>query len=252
MTVQILGEPWDTITGCTKISAGCKNCYAERFTDWMIQKKIEKYQAGFHSVVCHDYVLDIPGKRKKPQTYFVNSMSDTFHKDVPLEFIQKIYQVMNDCPRHTFQVLTKRSERMVEIAPYVNYSENIWQGVSVERADCLHRIDDLKKTPARVKFVMFEPLVGRIGKVDFNGIDWVIVGGESGNSWRPMESAWAREIRDQCIDAEVKFVFKQYAAYKPEPLGRELDGVVWDERPLYECERHFKNQSNHLLELFEF
>mgnify|MGYP001377394179 CR=1 FL=1 len=237
MAVQILGDCWDTVTGCTKVSAGCKHCYAERFTDWMIRLGKAKYEAGFHQVVCHDYVLDVPIHRKKAKTYFVNSMADTYHQDVPIEFIQRIFQVMNQCPQHTFQVLTKRSERMVEVAPSLEFSGNIWQGVSVERADCLYRIDHLRQMPARIKFIMFEPLVGRIGKLDLTGIDWVIVGGESGNGWRPMETDWVREIRDQCVDAGVKFVFKQYAAKKPEPLGRFLDGVVWDERPLYECER---------------
>lgn len=252
MTVQILGNPWDTITGCTKISAGCKNCYAEKVTDWMIRLGKEKYHSGFHSVVCHDYVLEAPVKRKKPQTYFVNSMSDTFHKDVPLEFIQKIYKVMNERPQHTFQVLTKRSERMLELAPYLDFSENIWQGVSVEKADSVYRIDHLRQTPARVKFVMFEPLVGRVGKLDLRGIDWAIVGGESGQNWRPMEVDWVREIRDQCIESGVKFVFKQYAAKSPEKLGRLLDGIEWDERPLYECERRvLKPSTLSLLEVMD-
>ena len=136
---------------------------------------------------------------------------------------------------------------MLELAPYLNFSENIWQGVSVERADCLHRIDDLRQTPARIKFIMFEPLLGPIGKIDLSGINWVIVGGESGDGWRPMELDWVREIRDQCIAANVLFVFKQLAAKKPEPLGRLLDGVLWDDRPLYECERQV--QSN-LLSVF--
>jgi protein gp37 len=242
MTVQILGKAWDSISGCTKISAGCKHCYAERFTDWMIDLKKKKYQAGFNKVVCHEADLEMPIKRKKAETYFVNSMSDTFHKDVPIAFIKKIFNVMNECPQHTFQVLTKRTDRMLELVPQLNYSDNIWQGVSVERADFLYRIDDLRKTPARIKFVMFEPLVGKIGKINLNDIDWAIVGGESGIHWRPMEIDWVREIRDQCLEAGVKFVFKQFAAWKPESLGRSLDGIVWDERPKFECERSLSNQ----------
>lgn len=238
MTVQILGKPWDSISGCTKISAGCKHCYAERFTDWMIELKKKKYEAGFHKVVCHESDLEMPRKRKKAETYFVNSMSDTFHEDVPIEFIQKIFTVMNERPQHTFQVLTKRTDRMLELAPQLNYSDNIWQGVSVERADFVYRIDDLRNSPARIKFIMFEPLLGSLGKMNLEGIDWAIVGGESDKGWRKMNVEWAREIRDQCVDAGVKFVFKQYAAFKPEPLGRMLDDQLWDERPLYECERN--------------
>lgn len=232
MTVQILGKPWDTITGCTKISVGCKNCYAERFTAQMIRFKKQKYARGFHEVVCHDYVLNAPLKRKKPQTYFVNSMSDTFHDDVPLEFIQRIFDVMEQCPRHTFQLLTKRSERMLELAPHLNYGPNVWQGVTVESGRTAYRIQHLQQIPAAIRFVMVEPLVGPVGKLDLSGIHWVIVGGESGLNYRPFEHDWAREIRDQCIEAGVKFVFKQYSAVRPERLGRELDGVVWDQRPI--------------------
>ncbi|WP_415878400.1 DUF5131 family protein [Methylomonas sp. TEB] len=238
MAVDILGQEWDSISGCTKISAGCKHCYAERMTEWHLKKGTSKYQAGFHKVVCHERELRVPLKRKTPQTYFVNSMADTFHKDVPLEFIQKLYKVMNDCPQHTFQVLTKRSDRMLETVTSLNYSENIWLGVSVEREDCVYRIEHLQQTPARIKFVMFEPLVGPVGTLDLTGIDWTIVGGESGDGWRKMEIDWVREIRDQCLSAGVKFVFKQFAGFNPEPLGRMLDGVLWDERPLFEWERN--------------
>jgi protein gp37 len=253
MAIQILGDPWDTISGCTKISAGCKHCYAERFTEKMIGNKVAKYKAGFHEVVCHDYALGLPAQKGEPKTFFVNSMSDTFHKDVPLEFIQDIFIMMNNRLQHTFQVLTKRSDRMLELTPHLNYSDNIWQGVSVEREDCLYRIDDLRKSPARIKFVMFEPLLGRLGKINLEGIDWAIVGGESGNKFRPMDISWVREIRDQCLDAGVKFVFKQYSAYYPDSLGRLLDGREWNERPLYESERHkVVKQTNSIFEEFTF
>jgi protein gp37 len=242
MAVQILGKPWDTISGCTKISAGCKHCYAERVTERMIANKVAKYKAGFHEVVCHDYALALPSKAGTPTTFFVNSMSDTFHKDVPFDFIQDIFIKMNNRLQHTFQVLTKRTDRMLELAPYINYSDNIWQGVSVERADCLYRIDDLRQTSARIKFIMFEPLLGPLGKINLEGIDWAIVGGESGEGFRPMDINWVREIRDQCVDAGVKFVFKQYAARYPEFLGRVLDGREWNERPLYEFERRHQQR----------
>ena len=235
MAVQILGDCWDTITGCTKISAGCRECYAEKFTGWINRlDKTDKYSAGFGVVVCHDDELDVPRKRKKPKTYFVNSMADTFHKDVPDEFIGKIFDVMNNCPQHTFQLLTKRSDRMVQLSGKLKYTDNIWQGVSVERQDYVHRIDDLRKVPARIRFVMFEPLVGSVGKLNLDGIRWALVGGESGggtNRFRPMDIAWVREIRDQCVAAGVKFVFKQYSGKRPEQLGRLLDGKIWDERP---------------------
>jgi protein gp37 len=235
MAVQILGDCWDTITGCTKISAGCRECYAEKFTRWINRlDKTDKYSAGFGVVACHDDELDVPRKRKKPKTYFVNSMADTFHKDVPDGFIKKIFEVMNSCPQHTFQLLTKRSDRMAQLSVDLKYTDNIWQGVSVERQDYVHRIDDLRKVPARIRFVMFEPLVGSVGKLNLDGIHWTIVGGESGggiNKFRPMDVQWVREIRDQCVSAGVKFVFKQFSGKRPEQLGRLLDGKIWDERP---------------------
>jgi protein gp37 len=194
----------------------------------------DKYVAGFGVVKCHDSVLDVPRRRRKPKTYFVNSMADTFHKDVPDEFVKKIFDVMNSCPQHTFQLLTKRTERMVSLSSQMKYTDNIWQGVSVERQDYVHRIDDLRKVPAKVRFIMFEPLIGPVGTLDLTGIHWAIVGGESGggtNNFRPMDVTWVRQIRDQCVGAGVKFIFKQYAAQRPEELGKELDGQVWNERP---------------------
>ena len=235
MAVQILGDAWDTITGCTKVSAGCRDCYAEKFTGWINRMgNTDKYSAGFGVVKCHDDVLDVPRRRKKPKTYFVNSMADTFHKDVPDEFIRKLLDVMNACPQHTFQLLTKRSDRMVKLSSKLKYGDNIWQGVSVESCDYLHRIDDLRLVPARVRFIMFEPLISAVGKLNLDGIHWAIVGGESGGGtdrFRLMNTQWVRAIRDQCIEAGVKFVFKQYAGKRPQDLGRELDGRIWDERP---------------------
>jgi protein gp37 len=196
--------------------------------------KTDKYINGFNVVTCHDDVLETPRKARKGTTFFVNSMADTFHKDVPDEFIKKLFGVMNSCPQHTFQLLTKRSDRMVALSSSVNYTANIWQGVSVENADVVSRMDDLRRIPAQVRFVMFEPLIGPVGKLDLTGIHWAIVGGESGNrtkNFRPMDLDWVREIRDQCVKAGVKFVFKQHAGINPEDLGRKLDGVEWDERP---------------------
>ena len=235
MAVQVLGDCWDTITGCSKISAGCRECYAEKFTAWMNRLgNTKKYAAGFGVVTCHEDALEIPRRRKKPKTYFVNSMADTFHRDVPEDFIKRMFEAMNECNRHTFQVLTKRSDRMVQLSTQVKHTDNIWQGVSVENANYLHRIDDLRKVPAKIRFIMVEPFLGPLGIMDLSGIHWVIVGGESGNRtnrFRPMDVGWVREIRDQCVSAGVKFVFKQYAGKNPEELGRELDGRVWEERP---------------------
>jgi protein gp37 len=235
MAVQILGDCWDTVSGCTKISAGCRECYAEKFTGWMNRLgNTDKYTAGFGVVVCHDDWLDVPLKRRKPKTFFVNSMADTFHKDVPDDFVKKIFNVMNDCPQHTFQLLTKRSDRLVTLAPALSWTDNIWMGVSVEDGKWVHRIDHLKQVGAKIRFVMFEPLIGSVGKLNFGGIHWAIVGGESGggtNKFRPMDVDWVREIRDQCVSAGVKFVFKQYAGKRPETSGRDLDGRVWNERP---------------------
>lgn len=235
MSVQILGDCWDTITGCTKISAGCRECYADKFTKWINgMGQTDKYAAGFGVVKCHDDALATPKGKKKPKTYFVNSMADTFHDDVPDEFIGKIFEVMHECPQHTFQVLTKRSERMATLSSVLKYTRNIWQGVTVEGDDYRYRIDDLRKVPAAVRFVMAEPLLGPLKDMDLTGIHWVIVGGENGNGtnrFRPMDVDWVRDIRDQCISAGVKFCFKQFAGKRPEVAGRILDGTVWNERP---------------------
>lgn len=251
MAIQILGNPWDSITGCTKISPGCKHCYAERFTN-VLTKSQPKYKAGFYEVVCHPYVINHVKRKGNPQTYFVNSMADTFHTAVPIEFIQLIFKRMNDCPQHTFQVLTKRTDRMLEIQPFLEYTQNIWQGASIERKDYLYRIDDLRESEAHTKFLMIEPLLGSLGEIDLAGIDWVIVGGESGENFRPMKIDWVREIRDQCIDQNVKFVFKQWAAKYPIDLGRQLDGKIWDERPLYESEKQTQRVIASVTDEWEF
>ena len=193
MAVQILGKPWDTITGCTKISAGCRECYAERVTEWINRLgNTDKYEAGFRTVVCHDETLALSSKARKPKTYFVNSMADTFHKDVPDEFIRKMFDVMTARPQHTFQLLTKRTDRMRFMSSALPYRDNIWQGVSVEDNSVLHRIDDLRTASVVHRFIMFEPLIGRIGRIDLSGIEWVIVGGESGGGNRTPFGPWIR------------------------------------------------------------
>ena len=189
-----------------------------------------RYKNGFN-LTLHEDLVDAPRHLRKPRLVFVNSMSDLFHKDVPLEFIQKVFKTMNECPQHNFQVLTKRSDRLVQLAPFLTWCDNIWMGVTVEEAKFKNRIDDLRKVPAKVRFISFEPLLGPIGRIKLNGIHWVIVGGESGGGFRPMDKDWARKIRNQSVKAKVKFFFKQYSGFHPRSLGRKLDGKIWEEKP---------------------
>ena len=230
MSIQILGRRWNPVTGCTKISPGCRGCYAASFAKRLQGMKNKRYVNAFQ-LTLHPDLLDVPLKRKKPETYFVNSMSDLYHKDVPLDFIQKAFSVMGQCPQHTFQILTKRSDLLVQHAPHVTWGDNVWQGVSVESQDYVFRIDDLRKVPAKIRFIYFEPLIGPITNLNLDGIHWAVVGGESGPSWRPLEKQWVRDIRDACVAQGVKFFFKQYAGLHPESLGRELDGREWSQIP---------------------
>jgi protein gp37 len=184
-----------------------------------------------NTVVTLPDELDTPKHWRKPARIFVNSMSDLFHASVPLEFIQQIFQTMVDCPRHTFQVLTKRSERLAEIAAQLPWPENVWAGVSVESADYLYRLDHLRQVPAHVRWVSFEPLLGPIANPDLSQIHWVVVGGESGSDFRPMDVEWARDLRDACLTQGVDFFFKQFSGIHPSKLGYELDGIHWDNYP---------------------
>lgn len=225
---QISDAKWNPVTGCTKYSDGCKNCYAlDRLIPLM---KIQKYRNG-GKVTCHEDLLDVPRRRKSPTVFFVNNMGDPFHPDVPFEFLQRIFRVMNQCTRHTFFLLTKRTERLLETATQLVYSNNIWVGVTVESGKYITRINDLRTIPAHHRWLMFEPLIGRVGKMDLTGIEYAMCGGESGLGFRPMSTDWVREIRDQCVVAKVRFNFMQYAAVDPRPLGRELDGRKWKELP---------------------
>ena len=230
MSLQVLGDPWNPVTGCSKISPGCRGCYAEVFAARLQGMGNPRYANGFQ-LTLHPDLLDIPKRRKTPTAYFVNSMSDLFHKNVPLDFIRKVFDVMNNCPQHTFQILTKRSDLLAKHAPHLKWADNIWQGVSVENQDYVYRIDDLRKVPAKVRFIYFEPLVGPVTNLNLDGIHWAVVGGESGPTWRPIDIVWLREIRDACVAQGVKFFFKQWAALRPENLGRMLDGREWSEMP---------------------
>lgn len=221
---------WNPVTGCTKISEGCRHCYAERMARRLQAMGQPNYRNGFE-LTCHPESLDLPLRWKKPQRVFVNSMSDLFHADVPLDFIQRVFATMREARQHIFQVLTKRGRRLAELSPLLDWTENIWMGVTVENAACKDRIDDLRSTIASVKFLSIEPLLDDMGDVDLTDIDWVIAGGESGPGARPMQAEWVRAIRDQCLARCVPFFFKQWGGFNKKKAGRLLDGRTWDEMP---------------------
>lgn len=222
---------WNPVTGCTKISAGCKNCYAERMAKRLRAMGQKNYRNGF-KLTCHHESLDLPLRWKKPQIIFVNSMSDLFHEDVPLGFIQDVFATMRQANQHLFQVLTKRAERLVELSPVLDWPENVWMGVSAESHDYLDRINCLRKTGANIKFLSLEPLLDDVGELDPFGVDWAIVGGESGPGARPMAIDWVRSIRDQCLDQQVPFFFKQWGGVNKKKAGRILDGRTWEQMPV--------------------
>ena len=221
---------WNPTTGCTKISAGCKYCYAEVMTRRLEAMGIEKYKDGF-AVRTHEDALDIPYSWKGSKIVFVNSMSDLFHPEVPVEFIQKVFEVMNDTPQHTYQVLTKRSDRLKELHHLFNWTSNIWMGVSVENEKVKHRIDDLRYTSAKTKFLSCEPLIGHLMNMNLENIDWVIAGGESGRKARPIKEWWVWDIRQQCQEQGVAFFFKQWGGVNKKKTGRELGGRTYNEMP---------------------
>lgn len=228
--IEWTGSTWNPITGCTKVSPGCKNCYAERMAARLKAMRQPNYRNGFE-LTLHDHVLDVPLFWKKPRTVFVNSMSDLFHAKIPIGFIQRVFKTMERASLHTFQILTKRSERLMELAPQLPWPGNIWMGVSVETAEYDSRIDHLRQTPAAVKFLSLEPLLGPLNDLELDGIDWVIAGGESGPRARPVNPDWVRQIRDQCLEKDVAFFFKQWGGTNKKKAGRELDGRTWDEMP---------------------
>ena len=232
-SIEWTGSTWNPVTGCTKISPGCKNCYAERIAMRLFAMGQANYTNGF-KLTMHEHALKLPLKWKKPQTIFVNSMSDLFHKGVPEEFILKIFNVMNSAPWHTFQILTKRAERLIEVSDRLVWGKNIWMGVSVENADYKTRIDYLRTIKAQVKFISFEPLIDEIDMVNLRGIDWVIVGGESGPKARYMSPKWVINLRNQCLAQKVPFFFKQWGGINKKKTGRLLDGRTWDEMPQVE------------------
>ena len=229
-SIEWTESTWNPVTGCTKISDGCKHCYAERMALRFQSMGQPNYVNGF-KVTLHEQMLELPLKWKKPQMIFVNSMSDLFHEDVPADFIYRVFDIMQQAHWHTFQVLTKRAERLQELSPQLPWNDNIWMGVTVENEKYVSRIDNLRRTGAKIKFVSFEPLLSEITELDLTGIDWAIVGGESGPGARPMEEDWVHEIRQQCLENNVPFFFKQWGGTNKKKAGRTLLGQTWDSMP---------------------
>ncbi len=221
---------WNPLTGCTKVSPGCKHCYAERMAKRLQAMHHPSYDHGF-KLTLHEHLLELPLQWKRPRTIFVNSMSDLFHRDVPVEFIQRVFRTMSEASHHRFQVLTKRPERALELSPVLPWPDNVWLGTSVETDRYAFRIDLLRGTGACVKFLSLEPLLGPLVGLDLEDIHWVIVGGESGPGARPMDPAWAVEVRDQCLARGVPFFFKQWGGVNKKRTGRLLEGRTWDDMP---------------------
>ena len=221
---------WNPVSGCTKISRGCDNCYAERMAMRLKAMGTRGYENGF-DVTMHPHALEKPLKMKKPQVIFVNSMSDIFHEKIPDAFIFQIFEVMNKAHWHTFQVLTKRPKRLAKLADKLNWTDNIWMGVTVEANEYVDRVDYLRDCPAKIKFLSLEPLIDSVDKLDYTGINWVIAGGESGYGARVMQKEWVLEIRDRCKNENIDFFFKQWGGVNKKKAGRLLDGEIYDEMP---------------------
>ena len=229
-SIEWTKSTWNPVTGCSKISPGCKNCYAERMARRLRAMGQHRYRNGFEVTLQTDLV-DQPRLWKKPRKIFVNSMSDLFHEHIPLKFIQSVFTTMNVASHHVFQVLTKRSDRLREVSESLLWTDNIWMGVSLENDDYAYRINDLLQTDAVIKFLSLEPLLGSLRDVSFEGMDWVIVGGESGPGARPMQESWVIEIRDQCEGRDIPFFFKQWGGVNKKKNGRALENRTWDQYP---------------------
>lgn len=233
---------WNPITGCTKISPGCKHCYAERLAKRLQAMGQKRYKNGFQ-ITLHEDLIEQPLKWAKPRIIFVNSMSDLFHEDVPFDFIEHVFDTMANCPQHIFQILTKRSNRLRQIAHLLNWSENIWMGVSIENKTVLDRVSNLQQVPAFIRFLSCEPLLGSINNLPLQGIHWVIVGGESGPGARPIKTEWVESVLSQCRTQNVRFFFKQWGGVWKKRSGRILNGKTYNNLP----ELAYKHQSARLL-----
>ena len=221
---------WNPVTGCTKISPGCKHCYAETMAKRLRAMGSPRYEQGFR-VQTHEDLIDLPRRWRTPRRVFVNSMSDLFHRSVPVPFIQRVFKTMRECPQHQFQVLTKRADRLVDLAGGLHWNKNIWMGVSVESEEYAYRAELLRAVPATTRFISVEPLLGPIPKLPLEGIHWVIVGGESGFGARTMSPEWVEDIFIQCRTANVPFFFKQWGGVQKHRTGRALLGQTFDEMP---------------------
>ncbi len=228
--IEWTSATWNPVTGCSKLSAGCAHCYAETMARRLRAMGSPRYARGFEVTLHHD-LLELPLTWRQPKMIFVNSMGDLFHEQVPLDFIRRVFETIERADWHVFQVLTKRASRLSEVASDLRWPRNLWMGVTVECQGCEDRIDHLRATPASVKFVSAEPLIGPLD-IALDGIDWLIVGGESGPGARRMNAEWVRALRDSCIGSRVPFFFKQWGGFHKKAAGRELDGRIWNELPV--------------------
>jgi protein gp37 len=228
--IEWTGATWNPVTGCSKVSPGCAHCYAETFAERWRGICDHPYEQGFDLRLWPSR-LDIPLRWRRPRTIFVNSMSDLFHESIPFEFVEAVFDVMRRAEWHVFQVLTKRHVRLLELADDLPWPPNVWMGVSIENRRFVHRADYLRGTPAQIKFISAEPLLGRLEGLDLTGINWLIAGGESGPGHRRVRVDWLRELRDRCADEDVAFFFKQWGGIRSKSGGRLLDGRTWDEMP---------------------
>ena len=240
-TIEWTDSTWNPVTGCTKVSPGCKNCYAERMARRLKAMGQRRYENGFRVTIQKDTLL-VPLKWRAPRMVFVNSMSDLFHEDVPIKFIASVFRTIKEANWHTFQILTKRAGRLASIAQKLCWPDNLYVGVSVESDEFVSRIRALSKVPAAIRFLSFEPLLGPIPRFSLRGIHWVIVGGESGAGARPIVPEWVRKIRDRCVSEDIPFFFKQWGGVRKSRHGRVLDGRTWDEVPWQQKNRSTDRQ----------
>jgi protein gp37 len=247
-TIEWTEMTWNPVTGCLKISQGCKHCYAERMAKRLRAMRAVRYSNGFEPTL-HEDLVELPKRWKKPRIIFVNSMSDLFQEDVPDDFIRRVFATMRACPQHTFQILTKRSERLKNLSKTLLWTDNIWMGVSVEDAKVLGRITDLASVPARIRFLSCEPLIGPLENIPLKDIHWVIVGGESGPGSRPMKREWVESIHRQCRRSDVPFFFKQWGGVRKDMTGRDLYGRTYDEMPSIKQIPSDRGQNSRLVQI---